>query len=358
MPEMDFIDWCGFVMNKLIEAGREPHLDEIRLAQIVYGEEFRMNPGFWESTHRKAMLDAMNEMVSLGLIEEDGRFWTVTVDGRAFARDPLPLWQEICATELEPDEERILRVVNQFSPKVGLDPDHAWLEEMDREPLLVEYGISAGLDMHDVLYPVSQDLEGRSFVQMDAGAGSNLDLQSTYRGLVWEFRRGFTTDAQFIDALVREWETTSVDFKRELHLDTADQKAEFVKDVLGLTNTQASGRRWLIIGFDDKTRAYHSPPDPKLSQDRMEQILASLSAPIVDIRYEVVDYRGGQVGKLEMLRDPKKLPYAAAREVIGAGNRKRLTAGQIFVRHGSQTEEPTQAELLALQEEAERARSM
>src|SRR5205823_1428520 len=158
-------------------------------------------------------------------------------------------------------------------------------------------GITAGMDMYNVLYPVSEDLESRGLVHRRAGAGHHLDLKSTYRGLVWEFRRGFTVEAQFIDALVAEWETTSVDFKRELHLDTADQKAEFVKDVLGLANTQASGHRWLIIGFDDKTRAFHAPPDPKLSQDRMEQILAPLTAPMVNIRYEVVDYRGGQVGK-------------------------------------------------------------
>jgi hypothetical protein len=90
----------------------------------------------------------------------------------------------------------------------------------------------------------------------------------------------------------------------------------------------------------------------------MEQILATLTAPVVDIRYDVVDYRGGQVGKLEVLRDPKKLPYMVAKEVIGAGNRKRLTEGQIFVRHGSQAEEPTPAELLSLQEEGARARSI
>jgi hypothetical protein len=233
---MDFIDWCSLVLNRLIEAGREPHLDEIRLAQILYGEDFRMSPGFWESTHRKAMFDAMNELGTLNLVEEDRRFWTVTVDGRSFARDPLPLWQEICATELEPDEERILRVVNRLSPKVGSGPDHAWLEEMDREPLLAEYGISAGLDMHDVLYPVTEDLEGRGFVHRSAGAGSYLDLKSTYSGLVWEYRRGFTVETRFINTLVAEWETTSVDFKRELYLDTADQKAEFVKDVLGLAN--------------------------------------------------------------------------------------------------------------------------
>ena len=32
---MDFLDWCGLVLKKLIEAGRDPHIDEIRLAQLL-----------------------------------------------------------------------------------------------------------------------------------------------------------------------------------------------------------------------------------------------------------------------------------------------------------------------------------
>jgi hypothetical protein len=50
-------------------------------------------------------------------------------------------------------------------------------------------------------------------------------------------------ESRFIDDLVAEWETTSVDFKRQLSLDTMDQKAEFVKDILCLVNTKASRRR-------------------------------------------------------------------------------------------------------------------
>jgi hypothetical protein len=43
-----------------------------------------------------------------------------------------------------------------------------------------------------------------------------------------------------------------VEFKREVHVTgTASDRAELVKDVLGLANTQASGRRWLIIGLDN-----------------------------------------------------------------------------------------------------------
>jgi hypothetical protein len=349
---MDFVDWCGLVLNKLIENGRNPHLDEIQLARILYGEGVRTSPGFLQSKLRHGMRDAAHELAKLGLVEDDGTFFQVTVEGRAFAKDPTPLWQQICEIELEADEERILNVVNRESAKTGADPPHAWLELIDREPLLEEYGIEAGMDMLKVLSPVSKDLRARGFIESKGSPGHHLNSTATYVGLVWQTRQGFTLESQFIDSLVEEWETTSVDFKRELYLDTADQKAEFVKDILSLATTKASGRRWMIIGFDNETHAYHSAPDSSITRDRIEQILARYSAPTVEIRYLVVDYRLGKVGKLEVLRDPAKLPYKVA---LSIGDKKRIEAGQIFVRHGSQVEQPTRDELNAFIEEAKRA---
>jgi hypothetical protein len=342
---MDFVDWCSFVLTKLIEEGRNPHIDEIRLAQILYGEETRTKGGFWDSSLRRGMLDAVEELSKVGLVNVDGNFFKVTVDGRAFAKDPIPLWRAICEMELEPEEERILRVVNQESARVATDPPHAWLELIDREPLLKEVGIEAGMEMIKTLYPVTQDLSDRGFIVRDGGPGFHLDTKATYVGLVWQARRGLTLESQFIDSLVAEWETTSVEFKRELHLDTADHKAEFIKDILSLANTKASGRRWMIIGFDNKSHAYHSAPDPAITPDRIEQILAYYTDSAVNVRYEVVRYRSGDVGKLEVLRDPGKLPYKVAASI---GEKKRIEAGQIFVRHGSQIEAPTQSELDAL----------
>jgi hypothetical protein len=72
-----------------------------------------------------------------------------------------------------------------------------------------------------------------------------------------------------------------------------------------------------------------------------------------------LNYRAGRVGKLEVLRDAKKLPYSVAKSLgeKSAGDKKRITEGQVFVRHGSQTEPPTDAERRAIEEEGERARS-
>ena len=124
--------------------------------------------------------------------------------------------------------------------------------------------------------------------------------------------------------------------------------------MLSLANTKASGRRWMIVGFDNSTRGYQSAPDANVTQDRIEQILAHYTDPVVIVRYEMVQYRSGAVGKLEVLREPANLPYKVARSI---GDRKRIEAGQVFVRHGSQIEAPTQGELDSLIEEGKSARA-
>jgi hypothetical protein len=260
------------------------------------------------------------------------------------------LWEEMCREKLDQEHEQLLNVVNQLSPHD--EGGYVWLEDITHETLLAELGWAEGFDL---LWPISRELEELNLISCRAYLGQRLKCHATYRGLVWETRRGFTLESRFIEDLVAEWETTSVDFKRQLSLDTMDQKAEFVKDILSLVNTKASGRRWLIIGFDDKTHRYFGPPDSKITQNRIEQLLARYIDPSIDVRYEAVEYRAGRVGKLEVLRDPKKLPYCV-KEQMNRDKKPPLMPGDLFVRHGSQVEKPTSGELQALQEEGDLAR--
>ncbi len=353
---MDFVEWCGLVFDRLIEAmqttpsTRSIGVDQYYLARTIFGAEYTSQPEFQASTQRSSMFDAIRELEKVYLIESSSSLWKATKFGRELSRDKnwTPLWGGICQERLEPDEEQLLKVVNQLSPRTAAD--HVWLTYNDREAILSELGWLEGIDR---LGPVSQDLEQTGLIQCHRKLGQQINIRATYRGLVWETRRGFTVISKFIDELVAEWETTSVDFKRELHLHTADEKAEFIKDVLSLVNTKASGRRWMIIGFDNKSHAYYGPPDPSLNQNRIEQVLPVYTAPFVDVRYEVVDFREGPVGMLEVLRDPKKLPYSVAKSI---GDKKRIEQGDIFVRHGSQVEKPTSLELQALQDEGNQAR--
>lgn len=353
---MNYMEWCESVLREMYETGvesmafRNHGIDEQRLARRIWGDRYEEIAGRQKTVEERDILfNALFDLAKARLIDTaTDTFMKLTWEGRKAAQDILPVWEEICSVELDPVLERALKIVNERSP---VDGEHyAIVRDVSVNTVWGELG--GDLAEEEVLQVLRLLLRSR-LVFWDGGEYPD-EVRTTYRGLVWEKRRDFVVGTRFLDGLVAEWETTGVEFKRELRLGTADEKAEFVKDVIGLANTQASGRRWMIVGFDDKTRSYHAPPDLSVTQNRIEQILARYVAPAVDVRYEVIGYRGGQVGRLEVLRDAKRLPYRVAQSF---GEKRRVVEDQIFVRHGSQTEAPTPAELEAIREEAERARS-
>jgi hypothetical protein len=354
---MDYIEWCDHVLAKLIEATslsyetRQFGVNQSEFARLLFAKDAAENVDFFGSSAYPAVVDALHDLAQSLLVEStsmSGGFFRPTSEGEKHNEDKTAVWHEVCNVPLKPEQEQLLSVVNRLSPK---EHEHfAGLEWLERETLLGELAWPDGVD---ALLVVGDELHRMRLVEGHTGLGSHINLAARYRGLVWEHRRGFTLESKAIDKLLTEWETTSVDFKRELHTNTADEKAELFKDVVALANTQASGRRWLIVGFDDKTRTYYGPPDPKITQEHLEQLMSQYTAPTLDIRYEVTGYRLGQVGKLEVLRDPKKLPYKIAKSV---GNKKRVEENNLFVRHGSLSEPPTDTELEALVEEGRRAR--
>jgi Putative DNA-binding domain len=355
---MDFVGWCEAALATVQEKTRaDPQagiigVNEEEIARATLPDIVTQRPDFWSSDERVAALFVLQHFEALGLLEQRSQtYYRITQRGREHVRNPLPLWTAVCSTILEDDHALVLRTVNRAS--LVQTADGAYLmNEVDQDQLLADLGW-ADTDF-DKLYAACAELERMQMLKDYAGMGRYINARSTYLGAVWDMRQGETLEAAFLDQLRAEGETTSVDFKRELHLGNDNEKAEFVKDVLGLATTQASGRRWLIIGFDDKTQAYHAPPDPSITQNRLEQILSVYTTPQVQVRYEVVTYRGNQVGKLEIFRDRTHLPYRVARPL---GHKKRIDADDIFVRHGSQTEHPTVAEEQAIQEEGDRARA-
>jgi Divergent AAA domain. len=358
---MDFVEWCDLVLHKIIETtlasstARSIGVHSSQLAQTLF-KQVAMQSGFHGSKYHEGMHDALKSLQDVFLVEilGSGSLWKATKRGRDLANenDMTPLWQEICQEKLGQEQQQLLHVINTLSPHEAAD--HAWVEDISHEVLLAELGWTEGMDL---LWPVSQELEELNLISCLQYLGPHLQCHATYRGLVWETRRGFTMESSFIDNLVDEWETTTVDFKRELSTDTASQVAELIKDVLSLATTKTSGQRWMIIGFDDKTHTYYGPPNPKLTQNHLEQLMKQYTKPMVEVHYTVVDYRKGSVGKLEVRRDPEHIPYRVAKSVGAASEKKRVVEDQIFVRHGSQVEPPTSDELQSLLAEGEQARS-
>jgi hypothetical protein len=363
---MDFIDWCHHVLRTLEEQRFHPHLSDHELQEVLFGEISKPSE-FHFSDVRHSMFHALWALRDAGLAEEGNhRKWKITPLGRRVLSDPIEFWSKICEEELDSEEQTLLRMVNQLSPHENSDPPCVWLKDIGADAIYAAFDIQAPpgktnehlAALNKYVYELPKLLNEKGFLTTRGRPGYHNDLAPTYKGSVWETRRGFTIESEFIDGLVREWETTNVDFKRELGLDTQKQKGEFAKDVLGLVTTKSSGRRYMIVGFDDKTRQYFGPPDPAVTQNRMEQVLANLTDPLLIIRYEIVEIRVGKVGKLELIREPEKLPYRASQDVFDEKRRKVLEKGKVYVRHGSQTESPTQSELEGLEDEGQRAREL
>ncbi len=357
---MDYVEWYELVLQTMGNAAdesaqiRNGGIDYDTLANRVWGQNYSQVVEHLNLQERDDVLfDVIFDLSRNRLVEDHNvPFIKLTRAGRTAARNLFLLWEKACGISVDSLMKNALRIINRHSNQpheyfgrassVSMNTVHC---ELDDENLTEE-------DVYEVL----RELKAVDLAYWDGGDCPD-DITSTYQGFVWEVRRDQVIGARFIDRLVAEWETTSVEFKRELHLDTADQKAEFIKDLIGLANTQASGQRWLIIGFDDKARAYYSHPDASVTQNRIEHILADYIEPNLDVRYEVMSYKSGKVGVFEVLRDPKKLPYKVAKSLgdKSLGAKCRIAENQIFVRHGSQTESPSDLELDALYREAERA---
>ena len=351
---MDFVDWCHRVLGELARtssqdaASRSIGTTHFALGTAVFGSEFT-SPGFSDRTEYQGFYDALEAVGDAGLAERQGMLWQVTTLGDQVLHDPTDLWTDVCSTRLKPEQEQLLRAVNQLSPHVY--GDHASLVEVHSGELL------ATLDWNDsnLLAVLARELHQYRMIH-DRSTLGFLRLRSTYFGLVWETRRGYTKQSRFIDTLVRDWETVNVDHKQELHLDTNDEKVELVKDVIALANTKVTAQRWLVIGFDDKTREYHGPPDPTVTRNRIEQIVNMYTRPTVQVRYDIVPYPPGPVGLLEVLRDPADLPYRVARSL--RGEKRGMKEGQIFIRRNTQRAEASTEEVVALEEEARWARGI
>ncbi len=359
--DVDFVDWCSFVLDTCIKTGNTFNILQSSLAGTLTNELKVNNPHnqasfYGDSTFSYGIYYALEELKKVGLMDNDGEkspFWNITNAGRDYAADLTPLWWQICQEKLNVEYEQFLSVVNRLSQKMA--PDHAWLEMVRYQTFLTEL---AGSEILPNLWPIARGLKQWGFVSGIFTMDGKFDLISTYKGLVWETRRSFTIESKFIDDLLKDWETTSVEFKQYLYIKTVEQKAEFIKDVLSLVNTKASGRRWMIIGFNNKTHDYFGPPNPDLNQDDFERLIGEYTNPYVEVQYEVVEYRKGHVGKLEVLRDPKKLPYRVAKSLGDKlkGDKKQIFKGQVFVRHGSQAVVARGTELKELVDEGKQAR--
>jgi hypothetical protein len=364
---MHFVDWCSQVLARVaiaVDASPERQLHglmELEMDQAVWGETLPLSPGFHGSPAWEAVHYAVSALASVGLVSTDSMQSHVelTEAGRWAAKDPTDLWAGICSgVELDATAEALVGAVNRLS--MIADNDYARVvrvEQVRPGQLLPDLD---GPDAFGRLRVAAKYLDDHKLAncrpRMGAG-GAVMDIEATYRGLVWETKRGWTVGTRFIDSLRAAKETANVDFKREVHTNSKDDKAELIKDILALANTPVSGAsRWLIIGFEPKAYAYFGPPDRRITQEHLEDLLSEYTVPTVRVRYDRVDYRDGLVGQLEVLREPYDLPYQVKKSLHGATPKKWIEEEQVYIRHTSHSALADVDDIDDLRDEAERAR--
>jgi hypothetical protein len=341
---MDYIDWAervaGIVASRTVPSG-----------WIVNEAEILDDPQPSDDA-RLSVAYVIQDLVAMGVVDD----WTNqnyisdnqqlrSIRAGASLRDT---WPAILRTWLDDRQEAFLIELVRLCHQPGSSSATVAWESAD----VVWANLGWPPDRHDSL-SLAQSLEAIGCVDTRLTLGSPALVRPTYRGIVRATRQLETEWQQRLPTLVDEWETTTVEFKLELGLGKPRRNVEFARDVIGLANTKASGNeRYLIIGYDQKTREFSKPLAAGEQQDRLEDILNAYVEPAPSIRLLRVDHPSGvgEVGVLVVIRESSSIPY---RLRLGGG---KWQTGDTFVRHGSHVEPPTDAELLALVAEGDRAR--
>jgi hypothetical protein len=361
---MDYVDWVEKVIQTtaitwrgLDTSRREFHgvsLEAVARALNIYIEVPYITE-FLQTKPGEALYDAILDLKSMGLLVDGAeRFsYKLSQEGRKFPNVSLSSgWGSILRIHLEEEQREFLSMVAQIGQEVY--DDYVCVREVPGEELATALGWSTGEQNNSRVFYVAQSLEHIGLLGTHNTIGLTRVIPN-YRGIVAATREQPSEWLAVVEEAVNEWETTNVDFKRQLNLKSDNEKAEFIRDILGLATTKSSGRRFLIVGFDNKTHEFSQSVDSKIDQDQLENVLNHYTEPTPRVRYTTVPWGGGVVGIIEVIREPAKLPYQVKHPL---GGQKRVEAGDIFVRHGSHTEPPSPTELANSIAEGENARSL
>jgi tetratricopeptide (TPR) repeat protein len=143
-------------------------------------------------------------------------------------------------------------------------------------------------------------------------------------------------DEKTLLTLIAEGESYRLDFKRELDLNSSENRAEFVKDILALANS-ASTSGYLVIGVEDDKKIVGSNI---WSEEQVQQIAHTYITPAVRIHCSFVSLAELKIGVIEVVGDSK--PHKIAR-ALG-----KLNQDEVFLRRGSIVSKASPEEIIEM----------
>lgn len=342
---MKYVDCVEMVLDQVGEASKGPRWGS------GGGEVARMSIasalGLKGDEATEAVYQAVADLTAIGMVESaDSLFIRLTQLGRqAIAEGIRSAWLQIAEIFLEDDQQTYLAKAITLGERQR--DSFAFMEHVDSQDIF------DALDWGDATYRAdgfARPLQAVGFVDVLA-TGAYVKVRPTYLGTV----RGSEAEAAaahtILNEVLADGETSNVEVKRRLDLDSNQGKAKLVRESLALATTRMSGRRFLLIGYDDDTLKFVESVSPKVTKERIEQILHAYTSPTPETRFWRLRENRGNAVLIELLRDPTLVPYRVSRDV---GD---LRVGEVKVRHGTASEEPTPQELDDLEQEGRRARS-
>lgn len=341
-----YVDWVEDVLKATVAAkttgGR---------SLMVGAREIAAQMGLNVEQTWGAVYDALADLEKLGLVSVESQYQIdITQEARKITVASLrTAWPGLQEVWLDEDQLAFLRAVCELSERRHEDyAETDWTHAYDAFERL-------GWERDD------DRIAGLVYALRDAGLlgtrltmGGGWNIAANYASIVRATEAETSVLVALVRRLIPDWETTNVEFKRELHLDNADEKAEFIRDVLALANTQVTGDRHIVVGFGPKSHDFEKRVDPKVTADRIEDILDHYTKPTVTLRYRPFGWLDrGQAAVLEIERDRSRVPYRVKAPI---GKERRIEVGQTYVRHGSHVVLASDEEVSDLEAEAIRAR--
>ncbi len=355
MEYVDFVDATLRASALLVTSSHDARLVGVAIAEIARSLELDidpMSPEFHASDQRMALIHAGSDLCQLGLAEaesETGGYWRIKLTDRGRRATSVSLrtyWPALFERGLIDDEMR------QFLGAAVARSEHRaerFAIMRDTTAKEVFEGLGWPWDLGHAI-ALTGNLENNQCLHAWPTMGGPVEVRVTYIGVVLGTQEQETRDQQLLGELVEDWETTTVDFKRELDLDSKTARLDFAHDVLTIANVQGRQRRAIVVGFDPRTRETVKTVDPRITQDRLEDVVnANTKGRPPEIRWRKIPWRGIVVGLAEIVRDATALPYRAGdalRDIYG---------GEVFVRRGTHSALADEHELADLVDEATRA---
>lgn len=341
---MKYVDFVDRVAAAYIELARtEDFIDIDDVARSMgWGERSSESP--WMAVHH-----ALQDLALLDILDVDRMAVTMNSETRKL-RSGVPLrsaWKAIAEVFLDEEQLLILGLIAEASEQRHED----WAMPMD-------VTLGDALASHPELIRRHHEIQslanlGLIWYMGFLGDGAADLVRIRYAGVVRATEAVPSVWNERLRSMVDTWETPTVDFKRELSLGKPTTNAEFSRDITALANTIAPGQpRYMVLGYDPKTHVF-THPVADLDQDRLEQLLNAWAEPQPGLKLVRVEHESGlgDVVIIEVIRDPARVPYAMSK---AAG---KIARGEVFVRHGSHVEPPTDSEREWLAREAARARA-